>query len=564
MDHLKVYDESISRLYDAISRDHVDQNLDIDATHDFEEIARLTLARFLDGGGPEGEGPDDLQRLPNATVGAIVVNGAGLIREANSRAAVKHGLKVGSTLEECNFRLHGGETLDKILPGPDGGSDTARATGLLQMTTGDGQGALTVLASRVDVSAGSEAQFLLLFSSRENIDEAMEMIRGKFDLSRTELEIARAFVGGNSLRQIAEQRGRSYTTIRNQFQMVLEKTQCGSQSDLVQFVSSLSTLFTNSKAVLAPEKQSAQKAMTIPRPGGRTVEVLISGDPGGTPVLSLFSLFGPGVTPAIEDRLKRRGIALISVWRPGFGGSSKPRRNVSREECLAGDVRAVLDALEVESCACLARASASQAFYDLALAIPDRINHGVVVSGLVPRRYIAKKRAASRWTNLLMSASFVSYPVARLILASGERLMRRSGTVEFLQKMYEHSPTDCRALGDPAVASSILEGVDGVTAQGLDAGVQDLVSGFTPWNTDLDALEVPITLYHGVEDPNVPLESVKEFAKDHKATMTLVIEEGGGQLCYSHIDRVLDFLTATGAQVQADHGLTQAGVASQR
>ena len=163
-----------------------------------------------------------------------------------------------------------------------------------------------------------------------------------------------------------------------------------------------------------------------------------------------------------------------------------------------------------------------------------------------------------------MSASFVSYPVARLILASGERLMRRSGTVEFLQKMYEHSPTDCRALGDPAVASSILEGVDGVTAQGLDAGVQDLVSGFTPWHTDLDALEVPITLYHGVEDPNVPLESVKEFAMDHKATMTLVIEEGGGQLCYSHIDRVLDFLTATGAQVQADHGLTQAGVASQR
>jgi len=542
MDKLKVYDESISKLYDAISRNETDEPIDIADKNDFEFVARATLAKFLDNSDQSDLGAGAFQRLPSASVSAIVVNSAGLIREANSQALTMHGLRIGANLKECGLQVQGADDLAVLLPGSDEGAGDAMATSLIQVASGSGQGIFTVLASRLEVAAGSEALFLLLFSSRQNLDEAVSLIGTKFDLSRTEVEIARAFIGGTSLREISEQRGRSYTTIRNQFQMVLEKTQCGSQSDLVQFVASLSTLFTNSKAVLQPVPVRSRKSMTIPRPGGRTIEVLVSGDPDGTPILSLFSLFGPGVTPAIEKKLRARGIALISIWRPGFGGTSKPRKGEAREACLKGDVKALLDALEIESCPCLIRASASQAFYDLALEIPERITHALVVNGLVPRQYIAKNKAASKWTNLLMSASFVSYPVARLILASGERLLRRSGTVAFLQKMYEHSPSDCEALGDPDVAASILEGVEGVTTQGLDAGVHDLVSGFTPWTMDLDALIVPIVLYHGVDDPNVPLESVRDFASDHPTAMTLLVQEGGGQLCYTHIDQILDLL----------------------
>ena len=177
--------------------------------------------------------------------------------------------------------------------------------------------------------------------------------------------------------------------------------------------------------------------------------------------------------------------------------------------------------------------------------LPDRITHGVVVNGLIPRKYIAEKSVASKWTNVLMSASLVSYPVARMILGAGERLLRRSDPVSFLQKMYGHSEVDKERLGDADVVASILEGVKGIVNQGLDAGVHDMVSGFGSWDTDLDALRVPVTVYHGVDDPNVPCDGVAEFVKDHSASMTMVTEQGGGQLCYSHFDQVLDLLLGT-------------------
>ncbi|WP_339644917.1 hypothetical protein [Jannaschia helgolandensis] len=148
-----------------------------------------------------------------------------------------------------------------------------------------------------------------------------------------------------------------------------------------------------------------------------------------------------------------------------------------------------------------------------------------------------------------MGASFVSYPVARMILAAGQRLLRQSDPVSFLQKMYDHSPSDRTTLGDPAIVASIVRGVEDVVRQGLDAGVNDPVSGFAAWTTDLGALTVPVILYHGREDPNVPFNSVAESARDNAHCMTLLPENGGGQLCYSHIDRVLDLLPG-----DDDHG----------
>ena len=231
------------------------------------------------------------------------------------------------------------------------------------------------------------------------------------------------------------------------------------------------------------------------------------------------------------------------------GGTDKPLHSGDWHGCFAGVVRSLLDSLEIETCTVLARASASQSFYELALLLPDRVARGVVVNGLVPRRYIAGKRTASRWTATLMGASFVSYPVARMILAAGQRLLRQSDPVSFLQKMYDHSPSDRTTLGDPAIVASIVRGVEDVVRQGLDAGVNDLVSGFAAWTTDLGALTVPVILYHGREDPNVPFNSVAESARDNAHCMTLLPENGGGQLCYSHIDRVLDLLPG-----DDDHG----------
>ncbi len=548
IDDLKSYDENLTKLAASVrdlekegvfNRGPLQAPKTVAAT-DFEDLARVTLQDFIEFSADDVE--TSMSRFQRSDISAVVIDAKGMIQDANQIATEVYGLRTGATLFECGIEMHGNDQFARAIEAFDTEEQTEQPFHLLQVFGGPGLGILTMVMAQIE-SEETSRQYLVLCSPKQDQDDAIEVIAKNFGLSPVEAEIAKAFARGTSLRQIAADRGRSYTTIRNQFQTVLEKTECGSQSDLLQFANSLSTLFANAKTIMRPVETPLTGALHLPRPGGRKLEVVISGDPQGTPILNIFSLFGPGITPAIERKLQKRGICLISPWRPGFSETSKPRKGQDLVECLAGDLTALLDSLEIAQCAWLGRASSSQSFYEAALLLPERISKGVVVNGLVPRKYIAGKSVASKWTNTLMGASIVSYPVARMILGAGEQLMRRSDTVSFLQKMYDHSETDKIALGDPVTAASILEGVQGVVRQGLDAGVQDIVSGFAAWNTDLAALSIPITLYHGIDDPNVPIDGVAEFARDHPEVMTLITEQGGGQLCYSHFDRVLDLLT---------------------
>ena len=145
-----------------------------------------------------------------------------------------------------------------------------------------------------------------------------------------------------------------------------------------------------------------------------------------------------------------------------------------------------------------------------------------------------------------MSVSVLSFPIAKLILGTGNRLLMRSKGGAFLQKMYQESPSDQIVLADADVIHSIKSGVQKITQQGLTSGVLEIVDGFKNWSDELAGITTQVTLYHGADDPNVPLEGVAEFANDHPSVLTLITEsKGGGQLSYSHFSRILDIAFGT-------------------
>ena len=107
--------------------------------------------------------------------------------------------------------------------------------------------------------------------------------------------------------------------------------------------------------------------------------------------------------------------------------------------------------------------------------------------------------------------------------------------------MYQESASDCLALNDPNVVASIRKGVQESAKQGLAASAEDMVDGFQDWAGDLADISVPVTLYHGAADPNIPIEGVRGMANDYPHILRLIEEtDGGGQLCYSHFETVLD------------------------
>ena len=536
MRNLDDYGAFLEAWQQLVDENDIDGLPDHESFADFERYASHAVQTFLETG-PNLTGGD----LGQHECAAALVTGSGVIRNANAFASRSENLTPGRSLSDCGIRIAEENDLERLWLRKERAKPSTFH--LVQAENTRSNASMISVVSKADSEPGEEPLFLVLFIDPPEVQTTAVLMASKFNFTSAETDIAKAFLEGVSLRDIARRRGRSYVTIRNQFQRILEKSGCTSQTDLFRLAFSLLLLIDNPVDERLGVERSAGKTMTLPRPGGRTVELTLSGDDAGQPVLSLPSLFGHGITPEIEQLLNDRGVLLISLMRPGFGGTSPPVRNQDLYGCTAGDVRAILDSLEIETCSCIARASAARPFYNLLARLPERIDRGILANGLVPREYIEGKSVVSKWTTALMSASIVSYPIAKLILGTGNSLFVRSKGASFLKRMYQNSETDCAAFDDPDVVASVRAGVRKVTQQGLGAGVQEMVDGFQNWSSDLADLQTPITLYHGKHDPNVPIESVRDFAKDHAHCLTLVEEEeGGGQLSYSHMETIIDMV----------------------
>lgn len=501
---------------------------------DFEGYASYAVQSFLETG--HILSGDDLGQHECA---AALVTGTGAIKNVNAFAGLTQNLTPGRNLSSCGISFAGINNIEKLLQEKE--KDRSSTFHLVQAQNTQSNAPVVLAISRIDPQGEEEVHFLVLFIVPPDVQSTAGMMANKFRFTTTETDIARAFLEGIALRDIATQRGRSYVTIRNQFQRILEKSGCASQTELFRLSFSLLSLIGNPVKDPPLKGRGVSRTMTLPRPQGRVVEMILTGDEAGKPVLSLPSLFGNGITVAIEQLLRDRGVLLIGLMRPGFGGTSAPADGQDLNACTVGDVRAIFDSLEIESCPCIARASAARPFYNLLAQLPDRIDRGVLANGMIPREYIEGKSIVSKWTTALMSASIVSYPMAKLILGTGSSLFIRSHGASFLKRMYQNSTSDCSTLDDPEVVASIRAGVQKITQQGLGAGVQEMVDAFQNWTAELRDLTTPVTLYHGRHDPNVPILGVREFAEENAHCLTLVEEaEGGGLLSHSHLENIIE------------------------
>lgn len=538
MTNLDDYSDFLDTWQSFVDDTSLDDLPDPSCFSDFEDYAALALQTFL-ASGPEATSEDGVPQISHHDCAAVTTTARGLIRQTNLLAYNELGLTVGQTLSQSGVKFLTDGDIPNLFQNQKQGQSTVFH--VLQAELAQTNGFMSLAISKIPETEASEPLFLILFIAPPDSAVAAKLLGQRFDYTSAEIEIAKLFLDGLPLREIAKRRGRSYPTIRNQFQSILDRSGCAAKTELLRLAFSLMRLVEQTRPETVASHDKFHRTMTLPRPNGRVVEVVLCGDETGRPLLSFPSLFGHGLTPNIAKDLRDRRVLLISILRPGFGTTSVPAKSDDLYGCAAGDVRAILDLLEIEKCPCLARASAARPFYNILARLPDRISHGVIVNGMIPRNYITGKTVVSKWTSALMSASILSNPIARLILGTGHTLLTRSKGGTFLQKMYQGSQTDHALFEDPNIVSSIRDGAKKSTHQGIGAGVEEIVGAFQNWSDDLQDIACPITVYHGQFDPNVPITGVAEFVRDHSHQLTLVTEpDGGGQLNYSHLSNIVD------------------------
>ncbi len=562
---ITAYDAFLASWREFVARDGW-QNSSNDEHHDIEKFAVQTLSSLVtkSASAPQYKVNPFFDSLHNS---AFICNADGVILKANKQAMLDYAITPEANIKSLNMQLENGINIATKLREVVADESSATHLSLLQCQMIDKEVSLSIAIMRLEEKLENKSKAesntklneketstphaLVIFMDAACNADTLTLFTVKFGLTKAESDVASAFSGGVSLKEIAKTRYRSYATIRNQFQSILEKSGCQNQTDLLRLLLSISYLLSFAEIVSKTEKtaktktaqnETCGKKIEVMRPHGRFLDVRLYGDLEGRPFIVLPSIFGMPISESIETQLRARSLLMIGVWRPGFADTSKHPQSESYYQCVADDISAILNNIGVKRCPLMGRATAARTIFNLSRIMPERISAACVVNSLIPLPFITKYKIVSRWTKALVQAFEYSPSFATLILETGRRLLLRRGK-RFIKKMYKSSPSDLRLVSDQEVMSSLHQGVILASRQGFLAPTQDMIDGFKDWSSEVKNSPIKVALLQGRNDPNISIEASRDFAKHFPEQVELIeFSDGGGLLNYSHTDEMLDWV----------------------
>lgn len=281
---------------------------------------------------------------------------------------------------------------------------------------------------------------------------------------------------------------------------------------------------------------------------GRTLCCAEFGDPAGAPVFYFHGFPGSRLEAAMSATAAAdRGVRLIAVDRPGYGGSDfAPRRSIGD---FADDVAQAASALGLARFSALGVSGGGPYLLACAHALGPRLRSAGVFCGLGPLDGPRATADMSLFSRAALALGRRAPWSARALAGTVAKVLRRwpERVIEHLARTLPEP--DRAVLTDPALrpllAASYREAVRG----GARGPAQDLVLYTRPWGFDLAEIALPIHLWHGERDTVVPppLARAQERAlRDCRARY--FPEEAHFSVVARHLRGMLDRLREAGPQ----------------
>jgi pimeloyl-ACP methyl ester carboxylesterase len=262
--------------------------------------------------------------------------------------------------------------------------------------------------------------------------------------------------------------------------------------------------------------------LTIELPGGGPLGFAGFGDPAGVPCLALHGSSSSRLMPGwmfAPELLTAAGVRMIGVDRPGYGLSTVPWAVGFSDWPRA--VGALADQLGLGRFAVLAHSLGSAFALACGAALGDRLAVIVIASGMGPLPPGGRFHSGSRADNLYWwlarrRASWLLNPLWRL---SATMVLRsaRGDPQRFTDGMARRLPdadrlTTQRLLARPGAQAALIEDVRESYRQGTTAMAADLLKYARPWGFRLDQVTTTVHLWHGEQDPKVPITVARQLA----------------------------------------------------
>jgi pimeloyl-ACP methyl ester carboxylesterase len=277
---------------------------------------------------------------------------------------------------------------------------------------------------------------------------------------------------------------------------------------------------------------------TLERPDGRMVAWKAWGHPAGRPLLQLHGTPGSRLARSPDPGLYERVNAhVVTFDRPGYGRSSVQRDRTIVS--VADDAVALADAMGWGLFSVLGVSGGGPH----ALAVGARAAERVVALGLAvgappaelvdPDDLIAINREAIRRAREEGRASleaFLAEPAAQVA----------SDPAGVLDSVMSDAPAvDRDMLRRPDVRTMLAESLREGFARGPLGWFDDSWALSTPWGFELGEVAVPVHMWYGELDRNVPIKAARAMASKLRVASFEVIPGAGHLGWLTHEERVL-------------------------
>lgn len=416
---------------------------------------------------------------------------------------------------------------------------------------------LVVFHMRIVRSDDAEPYVMVLSSDVRWPAGFTDMLRAAFEFTPAEADVVRALTEGQTLQQIAETRSRSIDTIRAQLKSIMAKTETRSQTELVRLT--LSTMEIAQYSAQASDNAAATSRgyatleprafQTMSLDDGRRMDYLILGDPDGVPLIYLPLDYGLVRWPAsAEAEAARRGIKIIVPVRAGFGKSTSLPRRTPYATQLADDLATLMDHVGVASAPFLTLGGDSHIATIFNSLHPGRVTALVACAGVLPLTRHEQYDRMDKWHRFILAGARYTPHLLPFMVKAGFALAKRLGKEGFMHAVYGKSEADIQTFSDPETLEALVVGSDvclSDTHSAHDAFAREvIVQETSDWTEQALALRetVPVILMNGLQDPQVPPETLAEFKKDYPWITFDVFPDAGQLLFFRKWREVLDRL----------------------
>jgi pimeloyl-ACP methyl ester carboxylesterase len=281
--------------------------------------------------------------------------------------------------------------------------------------------------------------------------------------------------------------------------------------------------------------------LQVPGPDGRTIEVLLGGDPNGFPVL-----YHGGSPSAVADyeptdaAFRDLRLRYISYSRPGYGEST-PRPAAGSYGDDVEESRIVLDHLGVGDFLAAGWSGGGPRALACAALLPDRCLAAASVAGVAPyhaegldwfagmaeenhEEYHAAEQGRETYER------FVADNMLGLLAASPDQVAEGMGGLV--------TPVDKAVLTDD-FADWMSRMFNHAGAQGVVGVRDDGLAAVTPWGFDVASIRVPVAIWQGREDAMVPFAHGEWLAAHVPGAEAHLLDDEGHLTLVTKLDEIM-------------------------